>query len=144
MGLALAIGAPGLIGGALKPADFTGGSTNPFISFYLLTLTVAAATLPRRHTWLIAATTVSLADAEVSDEAAQAGRLGLIVVAEGIEDSETAALMTSAGCDVLQGFLILPPVPPQEFLAWLRRPQLWSRSLPQQGGVRSVAMTVQR
>ncbi len=38
---------------------YSGGSTNPFISFYLLPLVLAAATLPRRHTWAMAALTVS-------------------------------------------------------------------------------------
>lgn len=37
---------------------FTGGSTNPFISYYLVLLTVSAATLPWRYTWLIAASTI--------------------------------------------------------------------------------------
>ena len=34
---------------------FSGGSTNPFISFYLLPLIIAATILPWRYTWLIAA-----------------------------------------------------------------------------------------
>jgi two-component system sensor histidine kinase RegB len=33
---------------------FTGGATNPFVSYYLVPLSIAAATLPWRHTWLIA------------------------------------------------------------------------------------------
>jgi two-component system, sensor histidine kinase RegB len=37
---------------------FGGGSTNPFVSLYLLPLVIAAATLPRRHTWSMAALTV--------------------------------------------------------------------------------------
>lgn len=36
----------------------SGGSTNPFISFYLLPLTIAAATLPRRFTWSMAGITI--------------------------------------------------------------------------------------
>ncbi|MDN3555160.1 ATP-binding protein [Halomonas maura] len=34
---------------------FTGGSTNPFINYYLVPVTIAAATLPWRHAWTIAA-----------------------------------------------------------------------------------------
>ncbi|HSH49115.1 MAG TPA: ATP-binding protein [Halomonas sp.] len=33
---------------------FTGGSTNPFINYFLIPVTVAAATLPWRHAWTIA------------------------------------------------------------------------------------------
>ena len=33
---------------------FTGGSTNPFITYYLVPITIAAATLPWRFAWLIA------------------------------------------------------------------------------------------
>jgi len=58
--------------------------------------------------------------------------LGLDVVAEGVEDTTTAALMATAGCDLLQGYLILPPVPADELSAWCRRPQVWSRALQQQ------------
>ncbi|MDO8895797.1 ATP-binding protein [Nitrosomonas sp.] len=38
---------------------FSGGSTNPFISLYLLPLTIAAATLPWRYTWVMAMVTIS-------------------------------------------------------------------------------------
>ncbi|EHA15694.1 ATP-binding protein [Halomonas sp. HAL1] len=34
---------------------FSGGSTNPFITYYLVPVTIAAATLPWRHAWIIAA-----------------------------------------------------------------------------------------
>ncbi len=37
---------------------FSGGSTNPFISLYLLPLTIAAATLPWRFTWVMAVITI--------------------------------------------------------------------------------------
>lgn len=33
---------------------YTGGATNPFISYYLVPVTIAAATLPWRHAWIIA------------------------------------------------------------------------------------------
>lgn len=38
---------------------FSGGSTNPFISLYLLPLIIAAATLPRGYTWAMAAITTA-------------------------------------------------------------------------------------
>lgn len=38
---------------------YSGGSTNPFISLYLLPLTIAAATLPWRFTWVMAVITIA-------------------------------------------------------------------------------------
>lgn len=38
---------------------FSGGSTNPFISLYLLPLTIAAAALPWRYTWVMAIVTIA-------------------------------------------------------------------------------------
>lgn len=38
---------------------YAGGSTNPFISLYLLPLVIAAATLPEKYTWGMAALTTS-------------------------------------------------------------------------------------
>ncbi|MDD4928514.1 MAG: ATP-binding protein [Gallionella sp.] len=38
---------------------YAGGSTNPFVSFYLLPLVIAAATLPARYTWGMAALTTA-------------------------------------------------------------------------------------
>ncbi len=38
---------------------YSGGSTNPFVSLYLLPLVIAAATLPRRDTWGMAALTLA-------------------------------------------------------------------------------------
>ncbi|MCC6917538.1 ATP-binding protein [Nitrosomonas sp.] len=38
---------------------FSGGSTNPFISLYLLPLTIAATVLPWHYTWIMAAITIS-------------------------------------------------------------------------------------
>ncbi|TXI20276.1 MAG: HAMP domain-containing histidine kinase [Nitrosomonas sp.] len=38
---------------------FSGGSTNPFISLYLLPITIAAATLPWRYTWVMAIITIA-------------------------------------------------------------------------------------
>jgi len=38
---------------------FSGGSTNPFVSLYLLPLTITAAALPWTYTWIMAAITIS-------------------------------------------------------------------------------------
>ncbi|MEQ6917534.1 ATP-binding protein [Halomonas aquatica] len=38
---------------------FTGGSHNPFINYYLVPVTIAAATLPWRHAWLVAASSMA-------------------------------------------------------------------------------------
>ena len=38
---------------------YSGGSTNPFVSLYLLPLVIAAATLPGRYTWGMAALTAA-------------------------------------------------------------------------------------
>lgn len=37
---------------------FTGGSSNPFINYFLIPVTIAAATLPWRHAWIIAGTSL--------------------------------------------------------------------------------------
>ncbi|SNS93019.1 diguanylate cyclase/phosphodiesterase with PAS/PAC sensor(s) [Noviherbaspirillum humi] len=46
---------------------------------------------------------------------AMAHRLGLKVIAEGIEKPEQEAILRHAGCDYGQGFLFSKPVPPQVF-----------------------------
>lgn len=38
---------------------FTGGSTNPFVTLYLLPLSIAAAILPARYTWAVAGLTLA-------------------------------------------------------------------------------------
>ena len=43
--------------------------------------------------------------------------LGLRVVAEGVEDGETLALLAALGCDAAQGFHIARPMPLADFLA---------------------------
>lgn len=50
---------------------------------------------------------------------AMAHSLRLKVIAEGVEFTEQANFLRRHGCDQLQGFLITPPVPPDEFLAYV-------------------------
>ena len=49
-----------------------------------------------------------------------AHKLGIKVIAEGIETAEQRDLLTAAGCDYGQGFLFSRPVPPEEFEALLK------------------------
>lgn len=44
--------------------------------------------------------------------------LGLTTVAEGIDNNATLELVSQLGCSELQGYLVHPPVPVQEFLRW--------------------------
>lgn len=54
--------------------------------------------------------------------------LDLTVVAEGVEDADTLAVLHHLRCDLAQGYHIARPMPADEFTAWL------SRSAPQQPG----------
>ncbi|WP_319432454.1 bifunctional diguanylate cyclase/phosphodiesterase [Mycobacterium sp. RTGN5] len=47
--------------------------------------------------------------------------LDLMVVVEGVEDAETAALVRELGCDIGQGFYYGPPVPPADLLRLVQR-----------------------
>ena len=48
-----------------------------------------------------------------------AERLGIEVVAEGVEDVETRDHLARLGCDSMQGFLTSYPLAPEEAAAWL-------------------------
>ena len=52
-----------------------------------------------------------------------AGRLGLQVIAEGVERLDQQAFLRTVGADAAQGYLHLRPTPAPEFAAWLRRQQ---------------------
>ncbi|MGE6737666.1 EAL domain-containing protein, partial [Streptomyces sp. NPDC059900] len=46
--------------------------------------------------------------------------LGLLVVAEGVEDDETWERLRDLGCDAVQGWLVAAAMPADETTAWLR------------------------
>jgi diguanylate cyclase (GGDEF)-like protein len=46
--------------------------------------------------------------------------LGLVVVAEGVEDDETWERLRDLGCDAVQGWLVAAAMPADEATAWLR------------------------
>ena len=50
-----------------------------------------------------------------------ADKLGLRVVAEGVETEKQHRLLREAGCDECQGFLVSPAVPPEQFLKLLQQ-----------------------
>jgi EAL domain-containing protein (putative c-di-GMP-specific phosphodiesterase class I) len=45
--------------------------------------------------------------------------LGLVVVAEGVEDQQTMAALGALGCDVVQGYHLARPMPPEVLTGWL-------------------------
>lgn len=47
--------------------------------------------------------------------------LGLSVTAEGVETVEQLRLVREMGCDIVQGYLIAPPLEAQELVEWHRR-----------------------
>jgi diguanylate cyclase len=48
-----------------------------------------------------------------------AHRLGIRLIAEGVEDDATLAMLTELGCDDSQGYLHSRPLPAEEFRSWL-------------------------
>ena len=50
-----------------------------------------------------------------------AHKLGLKVVAEGVETQDQLALLNSIGCDYIQGYFYSKPLPQKAFEAWLER-----------------------
>lgn len=47
--------------------------------------------------------------------------LGLVLVAEGAEDQRTVDALTELGCDLMQGYHLSRPLPPEQRLSWLRQ-----------------------
>lgn len=51
---------------------------------------------------------------------AMAKSLGFVVVADGVESSWQRDTLRDLGCDQIQGYLLAPPMPLEDFLPWLR------------------------
>jgi len=62
-----------------------------------------------------------------------AHNIGLRVVAEGVEDHQTYEMLSSLGCDSVQGYYISQPMPPEEFIRWLQEPP-WGLHMTLGGG----------
>lgn len=63
-----------------------------------------------------------------------AHKLGLEVVAEGVETEAQLALLTAAGCDLAQGYVFARPAPADELLALARQVRLdWAGSVAASG-----------
>lgn len=56
--------------------------------------------------------------------------LRLKVLAEGVETEEQLAFLRAEGCDQMQGYLLSPPLPPEDFADFLRT---WNGQLPGAG-----------
>jgi predicted signal transduction protein with EAL and GGDEF domain len=66
------------------------------------------------------------ADRKIVEQVIALGRsFGLDVVAEGVENAETANRLVEMGCHYAQGFHFARPLPPKEFAAWI---QDWRRA----------------
>ena len=60
--------------------------------------------------------------------------LGLTATAEGVETLEQLQLVRELGCDVVQGYLISPPLAPDELQPWRRKfRRAWPAMLAEQG-----------
>lgn len=49
-----------------------------------------------------------------------ARELGLVTVAEGVEDDQTLQMLKKDGCDIAQGYVIARPLPEAEFIEFMR------------------------
>jgi len=47
-------------------------------------------------------------------------KLGMAVVAEGVEDQQTWDLLAGLGCDVAQGYFMAKPMPEEQFFEWMK------------------------
>lgn len=56
--------------------------------------------------------------------------LGLKVVAEGAETEEQLAFLQGRKCDAIQGYLYSRPIPPEDFMALLRKRRCLSDMMP--------------
>jgi diguanylate cyclase (GGDEF)-like protein len=67
--------------------------------------------------------TGSARGSSIAEMVIQLGRnLELSIIAEGVEDERQAQILRDLGCTLAQGYLFARPLPPQELLAWLKKP----------------------
>ena len=60
-------------------------------------------------------------DLIISDVISMAHKIGLNVVAEGVEDERQKAYLQKYGCDIIQGYLLSKPLPEESAINFLRR-----------------------
>jgi diguanylate cyclase (GGDEF)-like protein len=84
---------------------------------YLSRLPVDSLKIDKTFVQSTAATDDSIVGAII----AMAHGLGLTVIAEGVERPEQLASLSARGCDLVQGFLLGPPLPAAQFEAFVRR-----------------------
>lgn len=60
-------------------------------------------------------------DLIISDIISMAHKIGLIVVAEGVEDESQKAYLLKNGCDIIQGYHLSKPLPEESAISFLRR-----------------------
>ena len=66
--------------------------------------------------------TGSTRGSSIAEMVIQLGRnLGLVVIAEGVEDERQAAILRDLGCPLAQGYLFAKPMPPDQLPDWLQR-----------------------
>jgi EAL domain-containing protein (putative c-di-GMP-specific phosphodiesterase class I) len=70
----------------------------------------------------------------VASTIALAHSLGLPLVAEGVETSAALEVLTAAGCDFGQGYLIARPLGAEEVGEWLDRTRVGAMALPGPAG----------
>ena len=60
--------------------------------------------------------------------------LGMIVVAEGVQDSVARSELTDMGCDLVQGYQICRPIPARELELWIDTHLMTNSSPPPLSG----------
>ncbi|NJC64911.1 bifunctional diguanylate cyclase/phosphodiesterase [Planosporangium flavigriseum] len=84
---------------------------------FLTRVTVDEIKIDRSFVWRMVASTEAAAIVRTTIDLAH--RLGLRVIAEGVETAEQRAELTALGCTSAQGFFFCPPVPPERVIAVL-------------------------
>jgi EAL domain-containing protein (putative c-di-GMP-specific phosphodiesterase class I) len=84
---------------------------------YLATLPVTELKLDRAFVGEMAGS--PRAESIVTSTLQLAHAMGLAFVAEGVEDQGTLDALTFLGCDVVQGYHVSRPLPPEQLWAWL-------------------------